>query len=96
MLVVILAGSAPFGGRQPPAATPPAGTPDVAPQRGRGGRGGGAVRSGEVAADGRVTFRLRAPNAQAVAVTMAGNRRFEMKKDEQGVWSVTTDPLKPD
>ena len=25
-----------------------------------------------------------------------GGRRFEMTKDEQGVWSVTTDPLKPD
>ena len=96
-LVVILAGATPFGGQQPPVTPPPAGTPEAAaPQRGRGGRGGGAVRSGEVAADGRVTFRLRAPNAQAVAVAMAGNRRFEMKKDEQGVWSVTTDPLKPD
>ena len=35
-----------------------------APGPGRGGRGGAALRSPEVAPDGRVTFRLRAPNAQ--------------------------------
>jgi enterochelin esterase family protein len=97
VLVVVLAGSTWLGGQPPPVTPPPAGTPEAAPPgRGRGGRGGGAVRSGEVAADGRVTFRLRAPSAQGVAVTMAGGRRFDMKKDEQGVWSVTTDPLKPD
>ena len=88
IFAVILAGSTPFGDQQPPVTPPPAGTPEAAPPgRGRGGRGAAAVRLAEVAADGRVTFRLRAPTAQAVAVTMGGNQRFEMKKDEQGVWS---------
>jgi enterochelin esterase family protein len=93
----MLAGAGPFGGQQPPVTPPPTATPEAAPPgRGRGGRGAAAVRSAEVAPDGRVTFRLRAPSAQAVAVALGGGRRFEMTKDEQGVWSVTTDALKPD
>src|SRR3954452_23996261 len=56
---------------------------------------GPAVRSPEVAPDGKVTFRLRAPNAKEVAVTGIG-QRLPMTKDEQGVWSATTDTLKPD
>ena len=56
---------------------------------------GGAIRSPEVAADGRVTFRLRAPNAKEVFVTGIG-QRLAMTKNEQGVWSATTEPLKPD
>lgn len=62
------------------------------------GRGGPApVRSPEVSADGRITFRLRAPNAKEVAVTgIVAGQRLAMTKDEQGVWSVTTDPMKPD
>jgi enterochelin esterase-like enzyme len=59
------------------------------------GRGGGAVKSPEVSADGRVTFRLRAPNAKEVAVTGIG-QRLAMQKNEQGVWTATTDALKPD
>ena len=42
-----------------------------------------------------MTFRLRAPNAKEVAVALAGNR-LPMQKDEQGVWSATTDALAPD
>ena len=59
------------------------------------GRGPAPVRSPEVAPDGKVTFRLRAPNAKEVAVTGIG-QRLAMQKDEQGVWSATTDALKPD
>ena len=61
------------------------------------GRGGGPAPlvSPEVAADRRVTFRLRAPNAQEVALTRLGQRQ-PMVKDERGVWSVTTGPLDPD
>src|SRR5436190_16245714 len=61
------------------------------------GRGGTPppVRSPEVAADGRVTFRLRAPNAKDVAVTGEAGRHA-MQKDEQGVWSVTTEPMQPE
>jgi len=74
--------------RQTPA--PAAATP--APQ----GRGGGPVTSPDVAADGRVTFRLRAPNANEVAVSLPGGRRLPMQKDAQGVWTATSDPLEPD
>jgi enterochelin esterase family protein len=59
------------------------------------GRGAPPVKSPDVAADGRVTFRLRAPKATEVAVTGIG-QRLAMQKDDQGVWSVTTEPLKPD
>jgi enterochelin esterase family protein len=59
------------------------------------GRGPAPVRSPEVSVDGKATFRLRAPNATDVAVTGLGPR-LAMTKDDQGVWSVTTDTLKPD
>ncbi|MBI4658556.1 MAG: esterase [Verrucomicrobia bacterium] len=54
------------------------------------------VRSPEVLADRRVTFRLRAPKAAEVAV--AGqwtNGRAAMVKDTNGVWSVTAGPIDP-
>lgn len=60
-----------------------------------GGRGAPAVKSPEVSTDGRVTFRLRAPEATQVAVVGIG-QRLAMQKDDQGVWTATTDPLKPD
>ena len=59
------------------------------------GAAGGPVKSPEIAADERVTFRLRAPNAKEVAVSIGG-KRLPMQKDEQGVWSVTSDPMAPD
>ena len=60
------------------------------------GRGPAPVRSPEVAPDGKVTFRLRAPAATEVAVTGVGPR-IAMTKDDQGVWSATTPAaLKPD
>src|SRR4029453_19035715 len=49
-----------------------------------------------IAADGRVTFRLRAPNAKEVAVALSGGTRLPMQKDEQGVWSATSEALAPD
>jgi enterochelin esterase-like enzyme len=56
-----------------------------------------AVQSPEVHPDGRVTFRLRAPAAQKVSVSIEGAQgALTLRKDEQGVWSVTTDPLVPD
>jgi enterochelin esterase-like enzyme len=62
---------------------------------GQGGRGGPPVKSPEVSADGRVTFRLRAPNATEVFITGIG-QRLAMQKNEQGLWTATTDPLQPD
>jgi enterochelin esterase family protein len=52
--------------------------------------------SPEVSADGRVTFRFRAPNAQEVLLAREGAKAVPMQKDAQGVWSLTTDPLEPD
>ncbi len=53
------------------------------------------MKSPDVAADGRVTFRLRAANAKEVAVAL-GQTRLAMQKDENGVWTATSDALKPD
>jgi enterochelin esterase-like enzyme len=50
----------------------------------------------EVLADGRVTFRLRAPNAREVFLAREGAERAAMQKDAEGVWTVTTAPLPPD
>ncbi len=52
--------------------------------------------SPQVGADGRVTFRFRAPNAKEVFLMREGAQRLPMQKDDQGVWSVSTDPLEPD
>jgi len=52
--------------------------------------------SPEVQGDGRVTFRLKAPNAQQVFVSRSGAERLAMTRDDQGTWSVTTAPLAPD
>jgi enterochelin esterase family protein len=79
----LLAAATAVAQNQPPAQGRPRGT--TAP-----------VRSPEVQADGRVTFRLRAPNATSVAVARDGAPPMAMQKDEQGVWSVMTDPLPPD
>ena len=55
------------------------------------------VLSPEVQADNRVTFRFRAPNAKEVALSLEGTSKdLAMQKDQQGVWSVTTEPLAPD
>lgn len=54
------------------------------------------VRSPEVNADRRVTFRLRAPQAREVLVDRETAGRAPMTKGEDGVWTLTTDPLNPD
>jgi enterochelin esterase family protein len=63
------------------------------------------VRGGEypqIHPDRRVTFRVKAPNAKSVAVAgraedsgMNGNKPCEMTRGENGVWTVTTDPVRP-
>lgn len=67
----------------------------AAPLGAQPGRGPQPPRSPEVSPDGRVTVRLRAPNAKEVFVNGLG-QRLVLQKDDQGVWSGTTDPLKPD
>ncbi len=54
------------------------------------------VRSPEVSAERTVTFRLRAPNAQKVELSLEGSPRQAMTKGEDGVWTLTTAPLSPD
>jgi enterochelin esterase-like enzyme len=55
------------------------------------------VASPEVHSDNRVTFRFRAPSVKEVALSLEGaDKDLPMHKDEDGVWSVTSDPLAPD
>jgi enterochelin esterase family protein len=56
-----------------------------------------AVRSPEIAADRRVTFRLTAPKAAEVRLTcecVSGAQALQ--KDAQGIWSITLGPFEPD
>ncbi len=59
-------------------------------------QGPGVLRSPEVLPDHRVTFRFRDPNAKQVLLAREGVPPQPMQKDDQGVWSLTTDPLEPD
>lgn len=54
------------------------------------------MTSPEVQPDGRVTFRLLAPDAQVFSVRCEGVKNGVAHKDARGVWSVTTEPLPPD
>lgn len=55
------------------------------------------VRPVEISSDGRVTFHFRDPNAKQVSLVLEGGKQpLPMQRDDEGVWSVTTDPLAPD
>ena len=55
------------------------------------------IVSPEVLSDNRATFRFRDPNAVKVELQFEGQTsHLPMRKDEAGVWSVTTDPLQSD
>ncbi len=54
------------------------------------------IISPEVHSDRRVTFRFRSPNAKEVSLSREGAQPLAMQKDENGVWSVTTEALEPD
>lgn len=55
------------------------------------------VLSPEVHPDHSVTFRLRDPNAQRVTVSIAGRAEpVALQKGEDGVWSLTSEPMTPD
>lgn len=47
----------------------------------------------QVFPDGRVLFRIKAPGAQNVKIDLM--KKYEMKKDTAGFWTVTTDPVVP-
>jgi len=75
--------------------------PPAAPQGRGGGRGAAAPAfvSPEVAADRRITFRIYAPNAQAIRLA-AGDipgvgQTTQLTKGEDGVWAVTIGPIDP-
>lgn len=59
------------------------------------------IQATEVHSDGRVTFRLRAPQAQSVAVAGKGkgngmgDEPHPMTKQPDGAWSVTIGPVRP-
>ena len=86
VLAAVIAGLAPAAYAQPPA-----------------GRGGGPpapqVTSPELLADRRVTFRILAPQAQAIRLA-AGDipgvgQTTQLTKGENGVWAVTIGPVNP-
>jgi hypothetical protein len=52
------------------------------------------VHSPVVSDDDRVTVRFRAPNAKEVILNLQGC--YPMQKNDQGIWSFTTDPLTPE
>lgn len=54
------------------------------------------LASPDVLDDGRVTFRLRAPNAREVILNLSGSERAAMAKGSDGIWSITTKALEPD
>ncbi len=86
MLTVLVVPGATLCRAQAPAASVP-GRPAFMPP----------VKSPDVAPDGRVTFRLRAPEVTEVSITgefMRGSR--SMAKDQAGVWTFTTEPLPPE
>src|SRR5262249_5737670 len=58
---------------------------------------GQAVRSPEIGADRRVTFRISAPKATEVTVSgefQSGSK--SLQKNEAGVWSITVGPIEPE
>jgi enterochelin esterase family protein len=69
-----------------------------APQ-GRGNSPAATVVSPEIAADRKVTFRIYAPNAQAIRLA-AGDvpgvgQTTQLTKGENGIWQVTVGPIDP-
>lgn len=85
VLMAVMAVPAHSGLAQQPAAPPAARTP--------------AVRSPEVHADRRVTFRIFAPRASEVTVSgefEVGAPAHKLTRDAQGVWSVTLGPFPPE
>ena len=79
-------------------------TPPASARPGAGRGGATAVRSPEITPDGKVTFRLSAPNAASVLVRNTtggfadwpGGNDVTMSKGEDGIWLATIGPLKPE
>jgi enterochelin esterase-like enzyme len=54
------------------------------------------LKSTEVSTDHKVTFRIFAPKASEVSVGGDFGEGGKLTKDEQGIWSITVDPIVPD
>jgi enterochelin esterase family protein len=80
-LLVLVTAASPALAQAPP--SPPASPPPP-------------LVSPEVHPDRRVMFRFRAPNAKEVLLDREGASRVPMQRDDQGVWTLTTDALEPD
>lgn len=66
---------------------------EIANSQPRGGFGG----SPQIKPDNTVTFRINAPNAQDVKLSVQSEKGpVQMVKDARGSWSVTIGPVKPD
>jgi enterochelin esterase family protein len=98
LLTLSLAGAAVLA--QQPATPAPTPAPASPAQPGRGGGRGAAAPvfvSPEVSTDRRITFRIFAPNAQAVRLAggdMPGiGQNTQLTKAENGVWEVTVGPF---
>ena len=61
-----------------------------------GGAAPAAPISSPVVAAGKITFRLRAPEAHAVSVSGDFGPDMAMSRDADGTWSASVGPLKPD
>lgn len=87
--LLLAAGLSFAGAGAPSAQTPQAQTPAAA---------AAPVRSPEVHPDGRITFRVRAPTADAVSLSFDEGRvqTHDMTRDGGGVWSVTIGPVDPE
>jgi enterochelin esterase-like enzyme len=57
---------------------------------------GQRIVSPEVTPDGRVTFRLQAPQAKEVRLHCEGLDDVALQRDDQGLWVYTSQPLEPD
>jgi enterochelin esterase-like enzyme len=47
----------------------------------------------KISSDLKVTFKIKAPEAQSIQIDLG--KKYNMIKDDQGTWSVTTDPQVP-
>lgn len=79
-----------------------AGAPQEAAAQGRGGRGGSPVpqfASPDVGADRKITFRIYAPQADAVRLAASDipgvGQNSQLTRADNGVWQLTLGPIEP-
>ena len=60
------------------------------------GSAAAAAITSPLVANGKVTFRLRAPDARSVNVSGDFGPDVALTRDPEGIWSATVGPLKPD